>query len=298
MGERRSRRAERGLQLLLFALCGVALLPRPARAGAWVREPGHTFAKLGFNYSSSQDQLASVANLTRETATYALFAEVGLPWQMDVLVYLPYVVAANDYRYEARYVNHTFGDAHVQLDRAVTSKAALSVALDLKVPLYRSLYSGGSSGFVEVDHKLVAIASFPDVGNGVVELTPKVLYGKGFTTFYSRPGWVTAELGFRIRFAGLGHGLYLSAGAGTWVWPDHLALALFTSGLVDFATPRSVTLPDGRPALGSLYVAGGFIFTLAPFAPWLKLLASGGGLAISTDGRTGFDVDVGLAVEY
>jgi hypothetical protein len=286
----------RGAELLLFA-CGVALA-LDAHAGAWVREPGHAFAKLGFNYSSSQDQLSSVTSLKRDVATYSLFAEVGLPYRMDVLIYLPYVVATNDYRYEARYVNHTFGDAHVQLDRALTTLAALSIALDLKVPLYRSLSSAESSGLVELNHQLYATSNFTDVGNGVVELTPKLLYGRGFTTIYSRPGWVTAELGFRARFGGLGHGVYLSAGAGTWVWPEHLALMLFSSGLVDFATPRSVTLPDGRPPLASLYFSGGFIATLAPFAPWLRVLASVGALAISSDGRTGFDADVGLAVEY
>ncbi len=281
--------------LLVGAAWVGMVFPTGASAGAWIREPGHFFAKVGANFSSAYDPVNEPVGLEQQVMAFSLFAEVGLPYRMDLVVDVPYVVATNGFRSEARYDNHSFGDAHIQLDRGLFSRLQLTAALDLKVPMYRTLSATATTGLVEINHKIYPSSSFPEVGNGTVELTPKLLYGKSFNP---RPLWFTAELGARLRFGGLAQGLYASAGSGAWVWPEHLALALYGSVAYNFSSRASALRPSGEDAQYAVYFGGSVIVSGAPWLPWLKIFGSAGTLLLESKSKTGTDFGVGVAVEY
>lgn len=291
--------SERSSLALIAAISAWLAMPGEAGAGAWIREPGHAFVMLGSSFSSSQDHLSKKLGLIQHGMSFSLFAEVGLENpKMDLVVQLPYVILSNTYAGEARYLNQSLGDAHFQLDRALLAQIHLTGGLELKIPLYETIAGREQFGRVEVDKKPFFAANFPEIGNGEAELTPKLLYGTGFSTSAARGGWFTAELGFRARLGVRAQGAYVTAGVGLWIWPRHLALGVSGHLAADFGAPVSPKLPNGEEPLYALYFSGSCILTGAPWLPWLKVLGSLGALPLASRQRTGMDAGLGVAVDY
>lgn len=275
----------------LFAL----LLPGPAQAGAWLREPGHFFVKLGSSFASLYDPEHAAFGLEQSATTFAVSGEVGLPWRFNLAFELPYIIATNTFRTEGRYSNHSLGDARLQVERGLLTSALLTAALELKAPMYQALSAREPTGLVQIGPRFYPVANFPEVGNGAVELTPKLLYG---ASFHPRPAWFNAELGVNVRFDGLAPGVYTAAGAGVWLWPYHLAVALYGRFNLFFSAPPDPKRPKGQDLELSLYTSGTLILSGAPWLPWLKLFVSFGGVPASASARSGYDVGLGLAAEH
>jgi hypothetical protein len=279
------------------SICALICLLGPASAvgGAWVRAPGHALVKIDATYSEAHDPISDRAGVFQHATTFSLFAEVGLPFRFDLQVQVPYTNVNNVFTDEATYTNHSFGDAHFQLDRGLFSAVPLSIALDVKVPMYGMLVTRASRGTVEAGGRAYPLGSFPDIGNGAVELTPKLLFGWGFS---ARPIWVTAEVGYRGRLGGVQQGIYGAAGGGIWVWHPHLAFAAYGNFAYDFAGPAITQAPNGQMAAHRLYLALSTIVSLAPWVPWVKLFGSAGSAVLAANATTGFDVSGGVGVEY
>lgn len=286
------RRGGARVALLGFAL---GLLPAAAFAGAWVRQPGHAIVLASASYSSVLDPQYQSLRLEQNFTSLVLFAEIGLPWRCDLLVQVPFVIATNHFLYEAKYSSRSFGDARFQIDHGLFSSINLSAALDFKVPLYRQLATTSADGLVKVGSAFVPVTNFADPGNGVLEITPKLLFGHGFA---ERPIWVMVEVGYRVRLDPVPHGIYAIAESGVWVWPTHLAFAVYGNVAYDFSAPSSATRPGGVDAMASAYFAFKAIATGAPWVPGLRLLAAVGGLLAQSRSVTGFDVSAGIGYEY
>lgn len=279
----------------LWTAAAALLVAGPARAGAWIREPGHFFLKLGSSHNALYDPEHKPLGLEQSAMTFALSGEVGLPARLNLAFDLPYVVATNSFLGEGRYRNHSLGDARVQLERGLFSSLLLTLALEAKIPMYQTLSARETTGLVQVGDRFYAAAMFPEVGNGAFELSPKLLYG---ASFQPRPAWFTAELAANFRFDGLSHGLWAAVGAGAWVWPYHVAVALYARVNVFFPAPPDAKRPKGQDAEAALYTSGTLILSGSPWLPWLKLFASVGGIPVASKARGAFDVGFGIAAEY
>ncbi len=279
---------------LLALLVAALLAPSSGQASAWIREPGHFFIQLGTSYATLNDPELAAFELQQTVLRLSLFAEVGLPLRMNLAAEVPYLVATNEFALEDRYRNHSLGDARIQLEKGLFNSVLLSLALELKVPMYQTLSEREPTGLVKLDRQHYPIANFPEVGNGVVELSPKLIYG---ASLWPRPAWFTAELGANFRFAGLAQGFYTTIGAGAWLWPYHLALALHARFHYNFAAPPDPKRPLGQEPEFGLYTAGTLIISTSPWIPWLKLFASIGGVPVASKGRSAFDVTFAVAIE-
>ena len=96
----------------------MAATPISATAGAWDRELGSAYLKLGFNmFTSEQSFRQGIAmDLGFQSWTTNLYAEIGLPMRLSLVADVPYVIATNLTPSGTRYTNHTVGDGRFELD--------------------------------------------------------------------------------------------------------------------------------------------------------------------------------------
>jgi len=242
-----------------------------------------------FSSSDSYSQGISTG-LDYQSYTTNLYTEIGLPWRMTFIMNLPYVVATNTAQSGAHYQNHTFGDSQWELDVSLLDRIPLSLGVQVKVPLYQTVYNQSDGGVVRVDDLPWPATNFPDVGDGNVDLTSKVLFGH---SFYPAPAWLTSELGYRVRFDGYADGIYANFNVGGYVWPDHLILGLYTDGIINVQKDPDPSVQASREYL---YVQGSMTITAAPWQPQLGLTLSGGYIPVARNSSRGWDL--GLSLSY
>ena len=185
---------------LLLAVCGTA------QAGAWTRELGSYYAKVGAdlytapNYSSPATQLpgtdASAAG-PYFGQQYGAYAEIGLLkakfWRAQVALQTPIAVGHTTFRQESSFgalAGHAtvvrLGDVRITPQVAVAKKLPLAVGLEAKIPGYKN-----DSVCVDNPYRVYC----PRPGEGQVDLTP---YGAAGTPFADH-GFVEGRLGWRFR---------------------------------------------------------------------------------------------------
>jgi hypothetical protein len=278
--------------LLGGALCALCCLwSVSAAAGPWVKKPAEAYLKLGvasFTAEESFNQGVSTG-LAYTGVTGNLYAEVGLPSDLQLVVDLPYVMATNQSPQGVNYIQRTFGDARVELDYALLPELPLTFGLETKIPLYTPVAMRQDSQIQAWDQSR---NNFPDPGDGNIDITPKLMTGY---SFYPVPAWITAELGYRLRLGGFVDGVFAAASGGVFVWPEHLALGVYANTVVNLGEDEDLTR---RATREFVYVQGYALLTAAPLAPELSLTAGVGQIVYAKNSAAGQDLSLGVSYAF
>jgi hypothetical protein len=279
---------KRSLTATTALLLAFGLLGSPVEAGPWVKAPGEAYIKTGATFFASEDSFNQGLDtgLSYTGETYNVYAEVGLPGGFQAIVNLPLVMATNTSRSGVQYHNNTLGDLTLELDYAVLPDLPLAVGVETRLPLFTPVSEQNGSGFEQ------SINSFPDPGDSNVDVTAKVLTGY---SFHPIPAWATAELGYRARFGGFADGVYAALSTGIFVWPDHIALGLYASGVLNLQEDPD---PAARLTKQFLYVQGYALITVAPVLPDMAISLSAGTIALADNTSAGNDFGVGVSYAF
>ncbi len=277
-----------------IAAGAVAGAPREAAAGPWVKDLGHGYVSFGASYFAAEESFLQgvVTDLGFESFAYRLYAEVGLPWRLQLVMDLPYVVATNISSSGVEYNNQTLGDGRFELDVSLLDSIPLAFGVEVKVPLYESVTDRGNEGLVSVDGQLWPNEVFPDVGDDNVDVLSKVMIGYSLPMW---PAWISAEVGYRVRLARYADGLHAAINLGAFVWPEHIALSLYTSGTLNVQEDPN---PDVRASKEFLYMQGSVLITAAPWQPNRGLTFGVGGLLVTENTGAGRDYTVSLSYSF
>jgi hypothetical protein len=178
------------------------LLPSSAEAGAWTKEFGAYYAKIGADFYKPA---AYVDPATGEATSdsffgqnYNLYIEAGVfpLWPIQVSVLLPVSVGTVTFSdpktfgdETARAVTTRLGDLRFGVQAAILKKTVqLAVGLQVKVPLY-------SNGRVGSEFPTYAEV-FPLPGDGQIDVNPQVHVGGGLPGV---PMWMTLGVGYLHR---------------------------------------------------------------------------------------------------
>jgi hypothetical protein len=276
---------KRSIAALAFA-CFVA--PRDADAGAWVRPFGSIYLKGGLSWYSGAPVAGSagVEGTEFDSATYDLYAELGLPLELQLIAHVPYVIATNQTPIGARFINHTLGDLRFELDRAIfQAPFPLAVGVEAKIPGYDPIREQN----LPAEMSAFSSGSFPDVGDGNIDITPKLLAGWWWP---EASAWFSAEVGWRARLRGHADGVAGSGGAGVFVIGQTLALGVHAQY---FVRVESENLD--RPSRGYLSTSGFVLLkSLGSWMPRVGLTLRGGAV-IYEGSPAGREVSFGVIYE-
>lgn len=192
----------------------VVLSISSALAGAWVRDAGGAYVKLGTGTFSGAERAGAVnegvqsAPLAYRDLSASLYAEVGLPAGFQASGYVPYVLAANDDG-TARFQSFSGGDAEISVARRVLdAPVAAALTALAKVPLY------GDRDGLRVERYGAYGARFPTPGDGQVDLDARLELGASLPA--GRAGiWVQGWAGYRHRFGDYVDGVQWSVQLGS-----------------------------------------------------------------------------------
>lgn len=270
------------------------LVPRVAGAGPWPRDFGSAYLKLGAtHFSADTDQNADGASgFTYEAETYNLYAEIGLPYRLAVVADLPFVAGTHSAPTGYDFNNQTLGDGRFELSYGVLDGVPFAVAIETKVPFYDRVDEQASDGLLAVDGSQWPVSAFPNPGDGNVDVTAKLQIGH---SFYPRPAWLTAEIGYRLRLDGYADGVYSAANFGAFLWPDRLALGVYGSSVFNL---ESAVSAEGKVSREYVYVQSYLILTAAPWIPDVSVVLSIGTVAWAQHAATGTDMGIALAWDF
>jgi len=265
--------------LVFFALGEV-------QAGPWVRDAGDGYVKLGgASFVGDQYYRAGVATeLDSRAESLSLYGEVGLGDGWQLVIYLPYQIATNETPGGVSYVNHTLGDARVQVDKRLTDAFPLSLSLELKAPLYQVVAEQELSGSQEAWR-----TNFPDVGDGNVDLTLKLQAGASLDAI---AGWASMAVGYTKRTGTYIDSLYFSAQLGSWIWPKHVNISVYTQGNLTMGTDA---FPELLASRESVSVEGTVSVMGLPASPDLCVMFSLGQVVYARYGAKGRILSMALA---
>jgi len=217
----------------LTTLLLVAAVATPAAAGPWTKSPGELYVKVGESFFVSDsyvDSSGTVHEGTRYTgaSTFAYY-EIGFAPKLQVMGYLPFTIARNDFPDGSAYLQSGGADALIGLQWSPPIPVVqTAVRADVKIPMYDV---GALRG--------PAAMSFPAFGDGQVDVTLWWSAGGGLP---STPLYLWGEAGYRIRTEG-----YVGTGdtrafADSFVWagqlgvtvPDKLWVAVTANGVAPF----------------------------------------------------------------
>ncbi len=205
----------------LLVACLVGGAASPAAAGAWTKPQGGGYLKLGsatfsswFTYDTEGVQKDSAPFLLRAQTLYG-YGEVGITDWFTVVGFVPYIFSTN--RHESGLSFHTagLGDAMIGGQTRLLSTEVFTVSsrLELKVPLYRGGPSieGRQSGTIPGLPRSTPF--FPALGDGQVDITGFLSAGAGIPVV---DGFVTVDVGFRHRTAGLTDAVIVQGAGGVF----------------------------------------------------------------------------------
>ena len=191
-------------------LAGLALLglllaaPSSAQAGAWSKNFGELYTKVGADFYKAARYVdpntgEEVEGLDFFGQQYSLYAEVGvLPkWPLQLSVLLPLSVGISHFPDETifaegdtgRATTIRLGDMRVQVQTAILRKGfQLSPAVELKIPLYGNGEVGSKFGTWR--------EAFPLPGDGQLDVTGWIYLGGALA---KTPMFVQGGVGYRHR---------------------------------------------------------------------------------------------------
>lgn len=254
----------------------IALLVPVALAGAWVRDPGDVYAKAGVSafVGGEAPDAPMAAAIDYRDAQANFYAEVGLPWQLQLTGYAPWVVAEN--RYDAlHYVAMSGGDAEVGLSRSLLrGPLALTVGVGAKLPMYSDRSSQRAEAFG------AHATRFPVPGDGQADVDARIDAGASLGW---QGAWAQGSVGYRHRFGDPVDGVPWSAQVG--LAPSHVGwVGVESSGIVNVAADAGTRSWTRFGAFGAVK-AGPSLAVEAFFGviPWATATRTGlgGGLGLS-----------------
>lgn len=279
----------------VFGLLVAAAFSSPAAAGPWVRESGEMRLELAAQYyvATSSSDLVFPIDYGYRTATFALSAEAGLPFGFQICARLPYVLVTQDSGPNRTFYARSFGDSKLELDfRLVDARLfKLAIGVSAEAPLYETVRERSQAGFIEVNGKLEPTVDIPDIGDGSMRLSPKVLAGISIPPI---SGWVAAELGLAIRSDDYVDALETSLNAGVWLWPEHIAAGVHAEALLNLAEDLDLRFRASRETIH----AGAYAILAHP--GWVKrghLILGAGSIIHAKNSVAGFDARVAIAWE-
>jgi len=254
---------------LSFGLAVLGIAPsNPAQAGGWVRAPGHIYVEMGVSGFVSDGiwqldgSFQANPELDYQAVGGRLYAEIGVWDRLAVGFSLPYTQATNTGLDGIEFTRSDFGNltlfGQYQLWQGF---GALAAQLRVTTPLYEGGVAGVNqqSGWVSESLPEFSIF-FPAMGDGSTDVSLQAQWGMplGFV-----PGWLTADLGPRLRTNGFGPSLDYALGVGVYVWPERVALTGHVEGWQRFGDdhegPTSSLVQAGGGAW--IPVAAGFALT-------------------------------------
>lgn len=252
-----------------------------AHAGAWVRDPGKFYIKVGVGaFAGQESEAAALESFSYQSKEASLYGEVGLPWGLGITAYLPFVEGTNELA-TVRYVNRSAGDSELALSKRILSdKIALSATAIARVPLYGDRADERAASFGPFATR------FPDPGDGTPDLDGRVDIGTGLK-LGTWGGWVQGGGGYRHRFAELVDGLIWNVQVGVqprWGGKDRGWIGLETGGLKNVVEDE---LTKEHVRVGA--------FAAAAVAQGVSIEASGGWIPVAQVSRTGTSVGVGVS---
>jgi hypothetical protein len=271
----------------------LALLPSLADAGPWLREPGAGYAKLGFSHFASRTGVreGESTGLPFRSDEVSFYGEVGLPDGTQLVVSLPFVAATQVAANGTRFRHQSVGDIRVELDRSLHPELPIAAGLEVKFPGYRrpERYTSARG----LDNELIGAlsSSFPELGDANVDLTAKFLAGGAWT----RPiaGWVSIELGPRLRFGPYSEGVFGALSTGIWLVDGGWAISLYSN-----ANANIIVAEDDLPSRQLVYTQLSTFVTGFGFAPAAALEVGVGTVPVASNASTGWSVNAGLSTTF
>lgn len=221
---------------LVVALALPSLLAAEARAGAWVQPAGAGYLKLGsatfvsdHGFDLRGERVQSDSFLLHAETLYA-YAELGLSDEVTLLGYVPYIVATNAHESGVNFHALGLGDALVgaQVHLLQIEGVVVSGRAELKAPLYQGAPSIQGRQTAKVPGFPRSATLFPALGDGQVDLTALASVGSALPWV---DGFVTVDLGYRLRTGALTDAVIVNASGGVWLLPGYL-LVMVNSGWV------------------------------------------------------------------
>ncbi len=279
-----------GVAAVVVALCA-GLWSAQVQAGPWIKAPGETYTKVGATFFTAEESFNQglSTGLAYAGQTYNIYGEVGLPGRLQLIADLPVVVGTNSSQQGVNYVNQSLGDMRLELDWGVAEGLPVALAVEAKVPLYTPLAQQTSGQITRFPR---SATNFPDPGDGNVDVTVKALAGY---SLHPLPAWITGELGYRARFDGFVDGIFAVASAGYFVWPEHIALGVFSNAVINLGDDPN---PDVRLTREFVYVQGYVLVTAAPLDPDLAVTFSAGSIVYARNSAAGNDFGVGVSYAF
>jgi hypothetical protein len=244
-----SRRASALTALSLFA----CLLAAPgARAGAWTKPAGGGYLKLGSSTFLSDhgfDERGALApddGFVLRAQTLYGYAELGLTDRVTLIGYLPYVIATNQHDSGVSFHALGPGDAQTALQVAMFSWETIVTSLrtEMKVPLYLGAPSVRGRATARVPGHPRSARFFPALGDGQVDVS---LYASaGASLPWLANGFVTADLGYRLRTGPITDALLFNFGGGAWVLGDRILLMFNSQTIITFGSPDELNINVGK----------------------------------------------------
>ena len=187
-----------------IGLVSLGLGASTAEAGAWTKELGDTYSKVGVDVYKSLAYVDPTTGKKVEGLEFlgqqtSIYSEVGvLPmWPLQVSLQVPVAYGVTTFEDEVtfpagelgRATSLRMGDLRLQVQTAVWRKGLqISTALELKVPLYSNDTVGQDFGIWQM--------AFPLPGDGQVDLTGWVWFGGSIPGV---PMFAQGAVGFRVR---------------------------------------------------------------------------------------------------
>lgn len=237
-----------GLALLFV----VALLPAvEARAGAWTKPAGGGYLKLG-SATFRSDHGFDLRGQRVESDTFRLhaetvygYAELGLTDDVTLLGYLPYIVATNAHASGVRFHAFGLGDALVgaQVRALSWQSVVVSGRVEVKAPLYQGAPSIQGRQSAKVPGFPRSATLFPALGDGQVDLAGYVSAGSGLPWI---DGFVTVDVGYRLRSGPLTDAVLVNASGGVWVLPGHLLVMANTAWVASLPSEDELRVTVGK----------------------------------------------------
>lgn len=276
-----------GITLALVSL----LLSSPALAGPWVRGFGDGYTKVEVSGFAGDNSVAQgqATDLVYSSIAIETYAELGLPERFQLTLGVPWIHAINESGDGTEYVNDSIGDVRVALDRGVGSgPIPMTVGVEVKIPAYRQPVDQSSADGLDDALFPTLSESFPQVGDGNVDVTPR--FQIGLSGLGGR-GWLTAAGGYRFRLARFQDGPYAALGLGYFVVPRYLALGAYADAVGRFAYEKQ----EYQDRTGENVFVQGYVIGSLPGVDGLGLTASFGGTVYAEQWTRGTRWSAGLS---
>lgn len=272
------RLRHRLLALVVTCTAPWLLFAGAAHAGAWTKPAGSGYLKLGsatfvsdHGYDFRGQRVDSDTFLLHAETLYG-YAEVGLTDDVTLLGYVPYILATNQHASGVNFHALGVGDGLVgaQIHLLQTLGVVVSGRVELKAPLYQGAPSIQGRQSAKVPGFPRSATLFPALGDGQVDLTTFVSAGSGLPSFGGYvDGFVTVDVGYRLRTGALTDAVVLNASGGIWLLPGHLLLMANSAWVATLPSADELRVLVGKgywsfgpammvPVIGGLSLEVGF----------------------------------------